>query len=292
MAAELGIAVMAAGAVASAGAGIFFLKKLAPSAQRIRRRVSHERVRVRIAGGRLNSEQALTSALALGAGVALYTLTAMLSHQTGVSLAAALGGFMVPKWVREWRETNRLLKLSDQLGRVMGMISTSLRRGIPLEMAVSESANAVPAPLGPVLRNLADATVMGVTLSQAVEQIRSLPAVRGSSDFSVFATEMVVCHQRGANVIVAFESLRNVLEARRKYRAQVQEYMGQHLIQSLVIGGIGLGVLALYAWMSPDGLKPLLESITGQLILAASLLGNMFVIRLTHLSLLNQTRRV
>lgn len=292
MISEWAVSMMAAGAVGSAGAGLWFLRQMAPTAQRIRRRVGHERVSIPTAGGALSTEQIFSLAFAGGTAVLLYVLVIGMAGRPSLAFAVALGGFMVPGWVREWRETRRLVELGDQLGRVMGMISTSLRRGTPLEVAIAEAASALPAPLGPALRNLADATVMGVTLSQAVEQVRTLPAVSGSADFNVFATEMVVCHQRGANVIQAFEALRNVLAARRKYREQVREHMGQHLIQSLVIGGLGLGVLLIYATMSPHGLEPLLESVVGQLILAASVLGNMFLIRLTHLSLLRQTRRV
>jgi Flp pilus assembly protein TadB len=222
----------------------------------------------------------------------MYFLTMILTGKVGLSIAVALGAFMIPGWIKEWRETRRLVDLSDQLSRVMGMIATSLRRGTPLEAALSEAASNMSYPLGPVLRNMADATVLGVTLSQAVEQVRSLPSVQGSTDFQVFATEMVVCHERGANVVLAFDALRTVLAARRKYRVQVEEHLGQHLIQSLVIAGVGLGVLLAYSQMTPDGLAPLLESVVGQLILAASILGNVFLIRVTHLTLLRQTQRV
>ncbi len=291
MGSEWGAALLAAGSVASFLAGIWVLWKLAPSAHRLRRRVGHEQVRIPLSR-QLSRDQGSGFALTAGGSVLLYLLTSVLTQKAGLAFLVAFGGLMIPGWVREWWETRRLVQLGDQLGRVMGMISTSLRRGTPLEVAISEAANATPAPLGPVLRNLADATVMGVTLSQAVEQVRTLPAVAGSADFNVFATEMVVCHQRGANVIHAFETLRGVLAARRKYRDQVREHMGQHLLQSLVIGGIGLGVLLIYSQLSPDGLQPLLDSIVGQMVLAVSILGNMFLIRLTHLSLLRQTRRV
>jgi Flp pilus assembly protein TadB len=286
-----GAALLAGGAVGSATAGAWVLWKLAPSAQRVKRRVGHEQVRVPLSR-QISPEKLFRIIWAGGGAVGLYLLVTLLTHKAGLAFVVALGGFMIPGWVQEWQETKHLILLSDQLGRVMGMVGTSLRRGTPLEVALAEAALALPAPLGPTLRNMADATVLGVTLSQSVEQVRTLPAVAASPDFQVFATEMVICHQRGANVVQAFEALRTVLAARRKYREQVRENMGQHLLQSLVIASIGLFVLLAYAAMTPDGLGPLLESIVGQMMLAASVLGNMFLIRWTHLSLLKQTRRV
>jgi Flp pilus assembly protein TadB len=286
-----GAAVLAGGAVGSATAGAWVLWKLAPTAQRVKRRVGHEQVRVPLSG-RVSPERLYRMLWAGGGAAGLYLLVMLLGHKAGLAFVVALGGFMIPGWVQEWQETRQLLQLSEQLGRAMGMVGTSLRRGTPLEVALAEAALALQAPLGPVLRNMADATVLGVTLDQSVEQVRALPAVTASPDFQVFATEMVICHQRGANVVQAFEALRTVLTARRKYREQVRENMGQHLLQSLVIAGIGLFVLMAYSAMTPYGLGPLLESIVGQLILAASVLGNVFLIRLTHLSLLRQTRRV
>jgi Flp pilus assembly protein TadB len=219
----------------------------------------------------------------------------LVQYLTGRGLFAVclgLGIFLVPAWLQEWRETSRLLRLSEQLGRVMGMIGVALRRGTPLEAAIAEGAVAVTTPLGPILKNLADATILGVTLSQAIEQLRIHPTVRGSTDFQVFATEMVICHERGANVVQAFEALRAVLNARRRYRNQVKEQMGQHLIQSLVIAAVGAFVLLAYATMTEQGLDPLLDAAVGQLLLAVSILGNLALIRMTHLSLLRQVRKV
>lgn len=291
MASEWSAALLAAGAMGSATTGVWVLVKVAPNAQRIKRRVNRERVRVSMLG-REGTERMITLVPAIGGGVLMYLLAVSMTGQPSLAVLLATGAFMIPGWIREWRETRRLSVLADQLSRVMGMVSTALRRGTPLEAALSESAMALSYPLGPVLRNMADATVLGVTLSQAVEQARLNPAVRGSTDFQVFATEMVVCHERGANVVQAFEALRGVLAARRKYREQVKEHMGQHLIQSLVIAGVGLFVLAAYSLMTPDGLAPLLQSFVGQLILAGSLLANAFLIRVTHLTMLRQTRRV
>lgn len=291
MASEWTGAILGAGAVLSTAAGVWVLRLAPLAAQQARRLVAHERVRLAVPG--LHRGGAMQGwAWAVLAAVALFAVTSFLGHRGGLAVFVALGGLMVPGWVREWLETRRLVQLSEQLVRVMGMVATSLKRGTPLEAALAEASTGLPDPLGPVLRNLAQATTMGVTLAQAVEQLRTLPAVTGSADFQVFATEMVVCHERGANIVQAFDALRTVLAARRKYREQVKENMGQHLLQSMVITGVGLFVLGLYSFMAEGGLEPLLSSIIGQLILAASLLGNAFLLRMTHLSMLRQVRKV
>lgn len=287
MAGEWGAALLTAGAVGSASAGIWVAWQFGAQAQRTRRRVARERVRVT---GREDRLLGLMPGM-LG-GVLLFLLTLVMTDQTPLAVMVGLGGLMIPGWLQEWRETRRLVLLSEQLNQAIGMITTSLRRGTPLEAAIVEAAETMKFPLGPVLRNLADATVLGVTLGQSVEQVKSLPAVTGSTDFQVFATEMVICHERGANVVQAFEALRTVIAARRRYRRQVQEHMGQHLIQALVIAAVGALVLLAFSQMTPEGLGPLLESAIGQLILAISVLGNTFLVRWTHLSLLRQTRRI
>lgn len=292
MASEWGGALFAAGAVASTMGGVYALWKGGSAATRQRRKVAHERVALSATLGRQKTEQMLSFLAAAGAGLALVIVTNAFTGRIGLSIAVGLGGLMVPTWVREWRDTRRIIQLSEQLGRVMSMIGTSLRRGTPLEGAIAEAAASLSEPLGPALRGLADSTSMGVTLSQSIEQIRNLPSVKGSPDFQVFATEMVVCHERGANVVKAFEALGQVLDSRRRYRDQVRENMGQHLVQSLVITAVGFFVLGAYAFLTEDGLGPLLESFVGQALLAVAILGNMFLLRLTHLSMLRQTRKV
>ncbi|MFZ5826300.1 MAG: type II secretion system F family protein [Bacillota bacterium] len=287
MASEWAPALLAAGAASSATVGFYMVSRFGPRAQRSRKRIQREQVRVAKRSGPPLVEM-LPGILG---GVLLYLLTLAMTGKGGLSIAVALGGFMIPGWVKAWQETNRLIQLSEQLNRAIGMISTSLRRGAPLEVALAETAS-LSAPLGPVLKTLAHSTVMGVTLGQAAEQVRTLPAVTGSTDFQVFATEMVICHERGANIVQAFESLRGVLSARRRYRQQVMQHMGEHLVQALVISGIGLGMLLLFSVLMEDGLRPLLETVIGQIILAISLLGNTFMVRLTHMSILGQLRRL
>jgi Flp pilus assembly protein TadB len=293
MGAEWGAAVLAAGAVTSTAAGVWAIAWRAPMAQKLKRRANHEQLSLALLIGQERIRRLVR--LVPGIGGALLLFFGMTLYSPGLPVLAAtlaLGGFLIPPWVGEWRETQRLMNLSEQLGRVMTMVSTALRRGMPLEVALAEAAQMVPYPLGPALRHLTEATKMGVTLAQAVEQVRGHAAVQGSKDFQVFATEMVICHERGANVIQAFDALRQVLEARRRYRNQVREQMGQHLMQAIVISGIGLGVLAFYGAATDDGLGPLLERLWGQLLLGMSIVGNLFLVRTTHLSLLRQTRKV
>lgn len=291
MVSEWGPALLAAGSIGSAAAGIWAWRTGSTTAAQTKRKVGHERVSLSLLGRERST--ALSRAMVAAGGALLSWI--LVSYLTGRGLLAvclSLGVFLVPAWLQEWRETKRLLLLSEQLARAMGMIGTALRRGTPLEAAIAETAIALPAPLGPILKNLADATILGVTLSQAVEQLRTHPAVRTSTDFQVFATEMVICHERGANVLMAFDALQAVLTARRRYRAAVQEQMGQHLIQSLVIAGVGGFVLLAYSVMTDQGLDPLLDAAAGQILLAVSILGNLTLIRVTHLSLLRQTRKV
>lgn len=291
MMAAWGAALLAAGSVSSATAGLWVWRQMGPGSARLRRRVIHERVDVSLLGRERTT--ALARMLPAAAGALLAWL--LVSYLTGrglLALCLSLGVFLLPAWLQEWRETARLLQTAEQLGRAMSMIATSLRRGTPLEAAVAETALSLPSPLGPFLKNMADATLLGVTLAQAVEQLRERPGFRDSTDVQVFATELVICHERGANVVQAFEALQTVLTARRRYRSQVQEQMGQHLVQSLVIAGVGAFVLLAYAAMTERGLDPLLDTAVGQVLLAVAILGNLFLIRMTHLSLLRQVRKV
>lgn len=291
MAVEWSAAALAAGAVGSLTTGVWVLVQGSAAAQRMRRKVNHQQVRVSLLGQEEVRRYLRMIPILIGA-VVTYMVVAILTRASVLAFATAIGVFMVPGWLSEYRETRRLLQLGDQLNQVMSMVSTSLRRGTPLEAAIAEAANALSYPLKGVLQNLAEATSMGVTLTQAVEQVRLRPEVRGSTDFQVFATEMVICHERGANIIQAFDALRQVLAARRRYRDQVREHMGQHLMQSLVIFAIGLGVLFFYVAMTEWGIRPLLDVWWGQLVLAISLLGNTFLIRWTHMVMLRQIKKV
>lgn len=284
----LAAALLAAGAVGSLLAGGCAAWHLLPQARRRQRRVQRERVRIyprRPRGAAGLAATALASWMAFQA----------VGHWLGAwLLAAAVAGavWLVPGWWREWQESRRWEAVTDQLDQVVSRVATSLRRGTPLAEALAQAARATPPPLGTVLQTAGHMMNLGVPLSQALAQVRSLPEVAGVPDFQVFATQVVICHDRGANVLRAFETLRQVLQARRRYRHQVAQSLGQHLVQALVIVAVGAGVLASFATLTPQGLGPLLQSPVGQGVLAVAVLGNVALVRWTHLSMVRQVRRL
>jgi len=293
MATELRAAILVSAVVGSAAIGVWNLWSTGASAAKIKRQVTHERVQVSLMKGSESIRRLISLFPASAAALAVfYGSRALVQEGFLLSVMMSGIGFMLPGWLREWRETRRLLLLGDQLGQMMGMVSTSLRRGTHLEPAIAEAARPITYPLGPVIKQLTDATSMGVTLAQAISRVKSLPEVGGSADFQVFASQLIICHERGVNVIQAFDSLRTVLTSRRRYRSLVREQMAQHLVQTVVISALGLLMLVYYGGSTDDGLAPLMDVWWGQVVLGASIVGNVSLIRWTHMSVLQQVRKV
>lgn len=207
-------------------------------------------------------------------------------------VAAAVVGFSIPSWLAEVARARRLEKLGDQLDMAMGQIAARLRQGVPLEVALREVAQGLGTPLGPVLMDLVLRVDTGIELGRAVQAVRVLPEVADSLEFQVFATQVAIAHERGANVIRTFEALRDVLAERRRHKKRVAEEMARHLYESLAIMATGLIVLALYALTAPDGLKPLMRHAIGRLVLAASIGGNILLYRYNHIMTLRQIQKV
>lgn len=269
---------------------------VAPGAWWLARRRAH-RGRGR-PGGEAGPEQVAQRAhrlglVAAGAGGAalLYAVVLAVAGSPGLAAGAALGGLLFPPWVAEWQRTRNAALVSDQLDAAMAVMAAQLRSGSPVEVAAQRAAEVVGQPLRGVLLDVARETALGRRFADALEEVRQRPEVAGSTDFQVFVTQLCVAQERGANVLPAFESLRAALAERRRYRQVVAEQLGEHVMQTATIAGIGLLVLAAFAWLSPQGLGPLVGTPVGQVVLLGSVLGNTALIRTAHLSMLRQMRR-
>lgn len=259
-----------------------------------RKRIRHERVRPAAAPGAAIHRLRRIGTLAgtVVSGLFLFAVLYALSGSTGLGMAGSLGGFMLPGWWTEWQRTRQLVRASDQLDRAMGLIAAALRRGATPEVAFAQAAEGIGDPLGGVLEQVSAATGVGLAFSQALSGARKHPAVAENSDFQVFVTQVAIASERGANIVQAFETLRGIISSRRRYRASVSEQMGQHLIQSVTIILVGLVVLISYAFLTPDGLAPLVGNPLGQALLLVSVLGNVGLLRWNHVSMLRQLRQV
>lgn len=261
------------------------------TAWRQRRRVQRHTVRTGGATRRVwRTTSSLTAALAGGA-----LLGFMVHHMTGKSVyavGAALGGAVIPGWLAEVRRVRRLGRLSDQLDRAIGHLSALLRSGTPLEASLQQVARSVPAPLGDILGYIGVRLHLGMAFETAIELVRPLPAISDSNDVQEFLTTLVVCHERGANILSTFEAMRQALGERRKHRKRVSDEIGQHVIQTVAIVGIGLFGSMGYMLMAPESMAVMHHHAAGRLTLTIAVLGNLVMCRWIHGTMLRQLVRL
>lgn len=234
---------------------------------------------------------AATLAAAASGAALLYAVMLVLSGSPGLAAGAALGGLLFPTWVSEWLQTRQAVQISEQLDAAMAVMAAQLQAGAPVEVAMWRAAEVAREPLREVLMEVAREANLGKRFGEALEHVRRHPAVAESVDFQVFVTQLAVAQERGAPLVPAFAALRAALAERRRYRQSVAEQMGENLLQTVTIAGIGAAVLLAFAWLSPEGLRPLVESRVGQIVLLVSVLGNASLIRWSHVGMLRQTRR-
>lgn len=229
---------------------------------------------------------------AVGGAVIMYLLFYILTGDTFFSVAGLIGGFLLPGWVAEIQATRLMIRISEQLDQAMGMVAAQLRQNTALEVAFAQAASSIGDPLASVFEQVVSATEVGLTFDQAVAGTRDHPAVANHPDYQVFVTQTVIAQMHGANITESFESLRNAISARRKYRNAVSQAATESLVQTAMMFALGLAVLGVVATTTEQGLKPLLDSLLGRLILVASILGNTLILRQTHIGMLKRLRQV
>ncbi len=200
----------------------------------------------------------LSSALAFGGGVAVYT------NQPLYGIGGGILGLILPMLVFAAKRKRRLQEIRRQLPTVIDMLARATRAGQSIEQAIQLSAEESTGIISDELGRLNQSLNMGSSFDKAIKTFaHRLPLV----EVRILATTLMVQRQSGGHLSQTLERMASVIRDRLAIYGQIQATTGAGRLSTAIIAG--LAPVAFFAIMilNPEHIDVLMNDELGRGVL-------------------------
>jgi tight adherence protein B len=200
-----------------------------------------------------------------GAGV-LGALVAFLSVRVfyAVPLAAFGCMFGLPRWVLTFLKNRREKAFTKEFAPAIDTIVRSVKTGLPVNEALKLVANEIPEPVAGEFRVLIESLKLGVPMEDALKRMyERMP----TAEVNFFGTVMAIQQKAGGNLSEALGNLAGVLRERKRLQGKIKALSSEAKTGAMIIGSLPPGVMLIVYVTTPDYIKPLFTTPTGNLLL-------------------------
>ncbi len=189
-----------------------------------------------------------------------------LSPLISIGIGFALG-FGVPRWILNMLIANRQKKFTSHFSDAMDIIVRGVRTGLPLGDCLRMIAHESPEPVRSEFSQLVEAEGVGVPIEICIEKMYErmpLPEV------NFFGTVLNIQRATGGNLGESLDNLSKVLRERKLLREKIKAMSAEAKTSAIIIGLLPPGVMIMVSMSSPDYMKDLYFTKTGQMNLMIS----------------------
>ncbi len=199
-------------------------------------------------------------------------------------LATAMGallGMTVPVVVTVIIRSRRQKQMTEQLPPAIDELARAARTGRSLESCLKMVADDTPAPLGDELKSVAKKMDMGLSVSDAVQD---LPQRTGLISVSVLTTALSVHEQTGGDLVHVLDRLSRTLRERAQFVGRLKAATAASKGTALLMLAVPVGVVVFFMWRDPNYFTDLLDSPWGFRATATAVvlqvIGSVFILRI------------
>lgn len=209
----------------------------------------------------------------LSALVGLATLVLVLGL-TGLALLPALGfsaaaGLLLPHLYVARKRSARMKRFSEDFPTAIDIIVRGVRSGMALADGLKTIAAEMEEPVRGEFAVVVRDQTFGVPLDEAVQRLADRMPL---SETSFFAIVVGIQSKTGGNLSEALSNLSKVIRGRKHIAGKIRAMSSEAITSAGIIGAMPPLVMAVLFFISPDYLSVLFTTLTGNLILAGSLL--------------------
>ena len=188
----------------------------------------------------------------------------------GGLIAGILFAALVPvitKLVLKIRAGRRRKAFADQLDNTLRIVSSALRAGQSLQMALNSVAADAAAPMSEEITRITNENRIGRDLVVAMLDTAER---MDSEDFRWFAEAVAVQRDSGGNLNDIIETVAETIRGRAEIREKVRAYSSEGKASCYVLMALPIGLAVVYSVMNPGYLNPLFTTTVGVLLTALS----------------------
>lgn len=216
--------------------------------------------------------------------VAPLALALLLAWLAGTWWAGALVLFtflVLPPFVLKALRDRRAARFDAQLPDLLQALAGALQAGAGVQAALQHLVLQSPAPLSQEFGLLLREQRLGLDFQAALAKLRErMP----TESCGLVVSALGIAAQTGGGLADTLERMAQTLRARQHWRGRVRALTAQGRMQSWVMAGLPLLLLAVLSKLEPDAMALLWTTMVGRLILIAILglevIGLMWIRRL------------
>jgi len=200
-----------------------------------------------------------------GLGVGVGFLGLILSGQPVVGLGAAvIGALGMPSWFVNHLRKRRQKAFIAELPTAIDLIVRGIRSGLPLGDCLRMISTETKEPVRSEFRTIMEAQQMGMPVGEACLKLYERMPLQEANFFGIV---IAIQQKAGGNLSEALGNLANVLRERRKMREKIQAMSMEAKASAAIIGSLPFVVGGLVYLTSPNYIKILFVTTSGNLIL-------------------------
>jgi tight adherence protein B len=184
-------------------------------------------------------------------------------------VAGFAGGLGLPNWALNYTIKKRQKKFLANLANALDVVVRGIKTGLPLNECLGIIARESPEPIASEIREVVDQQRVGVTLGDALDRLvvrMPLPEVK-------FLSIVISIQQAsGGNLSEALGNLSQVLRDRNSLKLKVKALSAEALASAAVLGCLPPGVVLMVHISTPNYLRPLWDTTTGNFLVGIGII--------------------
>jgi len=216
-------------------------------------------------------------ALRLALALVLFAVAMFVMGQGTLGLlvagAAAIVGYMLPKFHVKRRIKARLSKFDDQLVEALSLVSNALRSGFGFLQSMDLAAEQLKDPLAIEFKRAINDINVGATFEDALLALNQRVQ---SKDLDIVVTAILIQRTVGGNLSEILETVAHTMRERSRIKGELRTLTAQQKMSGYIVGGLPIfiiGILLLMGKLMGDTyMQTLFTEPAGRVALMAAVL--------------------
>ena len=179
-------------------------------------------------------------------------------------LLVALAIFILPRWLIARAVRARVVKFEQQLPDALLALSSALRSGASLGLALGNLIQDVEPPLSQEFALVLREQRVGIPLMTALNNLYDRMPLEG---VRMSTTLMNVANSSGGSLADLLEKLSETLRERLHMCMKIDVLTSQGKMQAWIVGALPLFLLVVLSQIDPESIRLLFETQTGRMVL-------------------------
>lgn len=182
-------------------------------------------------------------------------------------LGSLLMGVGLPNFVVGWKAKKRARKFNQLFPEAVDLVVRALRAGLPVQEAIGTVSRDIKDPVGGIFRRVQHEIQLGVPIETALWRVAKTVQ---TDEFNFLIVAMSIQRDTGGNLAETLSNLSALLRSRQQLRLKIRAFTSEARATMLIMAGLPFLVAGGLFLISPDYIRPLVSTSTGQMVAAAA----------------------